>query len=245
MVPLPEPQPQRGEPGFVLGSQEQEPPKVAQESLVDPFRDKPFRKRASQLVKVSPGNDRPLQRVVPRFVPDSELDGRRHLRLEDRHSRADVARLLDEQGETVSQLGRLDADLDPRRPLLVGQQPADRSRTGPDLDPAAANLSRTQASQHPAAQGWNLESQSRIEQIQDRPAVPVVDFHGHLGARVRVDVAERQLHGPPAPVHIVGEVEDRLPRLLSLAPDRILVWGVSVLQPLGGSLHRVRGGQQQ
>ena len=109
----------------------------------------------------------------------------RRLRLEDRHSRADVARLLDEQSEPVSQLGRLHAHLDPRRPLLVGQQPADRSRTGPNLDPAAPNLPRARASQHPAAQRWDLESRSRIEQIQDRPTKFVVDFNHGLGARVR------------------------------------------------------------
>ena len=104
---------------------------------------------------------------------------------------------------------------------------------------------RARAPQDLAAQRRDLERRFGIEQIQDRPAVRVVDFNHDLGARVCLDVAERQLHGPSAPVHVVGEVEDRLCRLLSLALDRILVRGLSVLQPLGRSLHRIRGRQQQ
>ena len=161
--PLPEPQPERGERGFVLGPQEQEPAKVPQESRIDSLHCEPFRERAGRLVEITPGNDLPLQGIVPLLVANAKLEARRDVRLEDGDSGTDRRRFLHEQRELWAQLNGLDADFDPRLGVPVGQESTHRVRRGADLDPAAANRPRARTPQHPAAQSRDLERQIGIE----------------------------------------------------------------------------------
>ena len=198
------PQPHRGERSAVHGPQEQKPPKVSEEFVTEPLE--PFRNGSNLLLEIPPGEDF-LQRVPPRLVADVKLDPGARLRLENGQSGTDIGRVLDEQSKALSQRDRLDPDLDPRSGVPIGQQSPDRARRVPNLDPAAPKAPLPCASQDATAQRWNLESRCGIEQVTDRGAVLVVDFNDNLGRRGYVDIAERQLHRPPGPHHVVGEVE--------------------------------------
>ncbi len=90
------------------------------------------------VVKVISGYQHPAQRVFTLFVSVAKLDRGGRIRFEDRQPGADVARFLDEQGELTAQLDRLDADLDSRLGVSLGQQFTDRGRIAPHRVPTPA-----------------------------------------------------------------------------------------------------------
>ena len=136
---LPEPQPERGEPGLVLGLQEQQAAKIPQEFRVDPGDIEPFRKRARRLVECPPGDEPTLQGIISRLVADADLEPRWGFGFEDGDSGADRRGFFHDQGELGSQVDRFHPDFDPRLGVPIGQQSIDRGRTSLDLDPTPPN----------------------------------------------------------------------------------------------------------
>ena len=173
-------------------------------------------------MEILSGDERPFQRVAARFVPNPQLDPGIRIRLEDRQAGSHLARFLHVQGEPVTQLDRRHAHLHPAFRVPVGQQSAHGGWVGPDLDPSPPHGSRSGTAQDAAAQGWNLECGLGTEQFGDRLAVLAIggDDDGRTGPAGQV--AERHLHRPAAPIHVIREVQDRLPlRILRLELDGV------------------------
>ena len=203
-MPLPEPEPDGSKRRILLRLQEQQSPKVPEKPLIHPAE--PLRDGERLLPEIAVDQNL-TDRVPARFVAHLKLDPRVRLRLEDRHAGADVGRLLHKQREVVSQRDRLDPDLDPALDVSIGQQPPNRGARTPDPDPAAPNLRSPGAFEHQALQSRNLHRALRVKKSRDRLALLVGDLHLNLDTPGRVEVAEHQLHGPAAPLHVVGEVE--------------------------------------
>ena len=115
------------------------PRKSLRKSRIHPGHVEPLRERQRRLVEVFPGEEQSVQRIVSLLVAQSQLDPGFGIRFEKRQSRSDGSRFLHEQSELLPQLGRLDADFDPRLGVPVGQESTDRGRIGLDLDPTPPN----------------------------------------------------------------------------------------------------------
>ena len=139
----------------------------------------------------------PVPSRFARFIADPELDLRRRLRFEERQAGADLARFLDEQSKAVAQLDRGDADFDPGGGVSIGQEPLDRSRLAPNLDPSAPNRSRSRAFQDSAALRGKVETGSRAEEARNRSDLNQVQRRRRRGF---------SQHQPIAPSH-PGELQ--------------------------------------
>ena len=241
-VSFSESEPERRERRVVPGPQEKQTPEVSAEGridLVEPLRNGPGPLQESPQAEVLP------ERIVPRLVADKKLDLGGRVRFENGQAGSDLARFLDKKSEVIARLDRSDSDCDPGAGVPIGQQPRDRFRLAPNPDPSASNRPRSAASQNPAALGGKLEAGFGTEETRDSLALLIVDFDLDRDAPVRVEVADRQLHRPPVPVHVVGEVKGRLLTGLCLQLDRLVGCSAGGLHRLDRSLSRRHGGQHQ